>query len=130
MIRPPILYVILFLSLGLVVTYVSGTVLTEYQNTAGGLAIMNYGFPLPWMMVSGTLCGYNPLQSSEAYLISNAPCFKSCCATTYNLAFLFSDVLFYMGIGYLPLFGYRRLMRGIDRRARERINDQPIQPED
>ena len=46
-----------------------------------------------------------------------------CCVTTYNLAFLLFDVLFYTGIGYLSLLSYHRLMRGIDRWASELVRE-------
>jgi len=119
MIRPRLKYLILFLSLGLVASYVSVNVLTWYSYLSGGIAISNYGFPLPWETVSGTLCGQSPSQPHDAYSLLNGPCLASCCVTTYNLAFLLFDVLFYMGIGYLSLLSYHRLMRGIDRRASE-----------
>ena len=50
--------------------------------------------------------------------------------TTYNLAFLLFDVLFYMGIGYLSLLSYHRIMRGIDRRAFELVSNQQSEPEE
>ena len=50
--------------------------------------------------------------------------------TTYNLAFLLFDVLFYMAIGYLQLFSYRKVMRGIDRRASELVASQSAEPEE
>jgi len=50
--------------------------------------------------------------------------------TTYNLAFLLFDVLFYVGIGYLSLLSYHRLMRGIDRRASELVSNQQSEPEE
>jgi hypothetical protein len=127
--RPRLRNLILFLSLASIVSLASGTVPTSYfYNPAGGAA-MNYGFPLPWETASGTLCGYNPLQPPQSHRILNDPCLKSCCVTTYNLAFLVSDVLFYTAIGYLLLLSYRKLMRGIDRRARERVNSQQSEPE-
>src|SRR6266571_674764 len=119
MIRPRPRYLILFLSLGLVATYVSVNVLTSYSYLPGGVATENYGFPLPWETVSGTLCSQSPAQPYDAYSLLNGPCLASCCVTTYNLAFLLFDVLFYIGIGYLSLLSYHRLMRGIDRRASE-----------
>ena len=123
MIRPRLRYLILFLSLGLVASYVSVNVLTWYSYSPGGIAISNYGFPLPWETVSGTLCGQSPSQPHDAYSLLNGPCLASCCVTTYNLAFLLFDVLFYMGIGYLSLLSYHRLMRGIDRRASELVRE-------
>ena len=123
MIRPRLRYLILFLSLGLVASYVSVNVLTWYSYSPGGIAISNYGFPLPWETVSGTLCGQSPSQPHDAYSLLNGPCLASCCVTTYNLAFLLFDVLFYMGVGYLSLLSYHRLMRGIDRRASELVRE-------
>ena len=123
MIRPRLRYLILFLSLGLVASYVSVNVLTSNSYLPGGIAISNYGFPLPWQTVSGTLCGQSPSQPHDAYSLLNGPCFASCCVTTYNLAFLLFDVLFYMGIGYLSLLSYHRLMRGIDRWASELVRE-------
>jgi hypothetical protein len=132
MIRPRLRYLILFLSLGLVATYVSVMVLTSYSYSPSGVAIENYGFPLPWETVSGTLCSQSPSQSYDAYSLLNGPCLASCCVTTYNLAFLLFDVLFYMGIGYLSLLSYHRLMRGIDRRASElvRASKEPMSVEE
>jgi len=130
MIRPRLRYLILFLTLVSILSIFSGQVLTSYFYTPGGVAIMNYGFPLPWETVSGTPCGFNPLQSPEGYPVLNGPCFRSCCVMTYNLAFLISDVLFYTAISYLLLLSYRRIMRGIDRRAIERVNSQPSEPEE
>jgi len=49
MLRPRLRYLILFLSLGLVASYVSVNVLTSYGYLPSGIAIMNYGFPLPWL---------------------------------------------------------------------------------
>jgi len=123
MIRLRLRYLILFLSLGLIASYVSVMVLTSYSYSPGGVAISNYGFPLPWETVSGTLCGQSPSQPHDAYSLLNGPCFTSCCVTTYNLAFLLFDVLLYMGIGYLSLLSYHRLMRGIDRRASELVRE-------
>ena len=123
MIRPRLRYLILFLSLGLVASYVSVNVLTSYSYLPSGIATMSYGFPLPWETVSGTLCGQSPSQPYDAYSLLNGPCLASCCVTTYNLAFLLFDVLFYMGIGYLSLLSYHRLMRGIDRRASELVRE-------
>jgi len=123
MIRPRLRYLLLFLSLGLVASYVSVNVLTSYSYLPSGIAISNYGFPLPWQTVSGTLCGQSPSQPHDAYSLLNGPCLASCCVTTYNLAFLLFDVLFYMGIGYLSLLSYHRLMRGIDRRASELVRE-------
>ena|SRR6267143_592760 len=130
MIRPGLRYLILFLCLGLVASYVSVMVLTSYSYLPSGIAIMNYGFPLPWETVSGTLCSFNPLQPLEAYPVLNVPCLNSCCVTSYNLAFLSFDVLFYMAIGYLLLFSYRKVMRGIDRRASELVTSQPSEPKE
>ena len=121
MIRPRLRYLILFLSLGLVASYVSVNVLTSYSYLPSGIATMSYGFPLPWETVSGTLCGQSPSQPHDAYSLLNGPCLASCCVTTYNLAFLLFDVLFYTGVGYLSLLSYHRLMRGIDRRASELV---------
>jgi len=121
MIRPRLRYLVLFLSLGLVASYVSVNVLTSYSYLPSGVAITNYGFPLPWETVSGTVCGQSLSQPHEAYPVLNGPCLSSCCVTTYNLAFLLFDVLFYVGIGYLSLLSYHRLMRGIDRRASELV---------
>src|SRR3989441_10010034 len=121
MIRPRLRYLILFLSLGLVASYVSVNVLTSDSYLDGGIAISNYGFPLPWETVSRTLCGQSPSQPHDPYSRLNGACFASCCVTTYNLAFLLFDVLFYPGIGYLSLLSYHRLMRGIDRRASELV---------
>jgi len=101
MLRPRLRYLILFLSLGLVASYVSVNVLTSYGYLPSGIAIMNYGFPLPWETVSGTLCTQSPPQPLESYPVLIGSCLKSCCVTTYNLAFLLFDVLFYMAIGYL-----------------------------
>src|SRR6266700_3817752 len=125
MIRPRLKYLILFLSLGLVASYVSVNVLTSYSYLPSGIAISNYGFPLPWetVTVSGTLCGQSPSQPHDAYSLLNGTCLASCCFTTYNLAFLLFDVLFYMGIVYLSLLSYHRLMRGIDRRASELVRE-------
>jgi hypothetical protein len=53
-----------------------------------------------------------------------------CPVTTYNLAFLLFDVLFYVGIGYLSLLSYYSLMRGIDRRASELVRSQQSEPEE
>jgi hypothetical protein len=130
MIRPRLRYLILFLSLGLVASYVSVNVLTSYSYSPGGVAIENYGFLLPWETVSGTPCSQSPAQSYDAYSLLNGPCLASCCVTTYNLAFLLFDVLFYMGIGYLSLLSYHRLMRGIDRRASELVSNQQSEPEE
>jgi hypothetical protein len=124
-IRPRLRYLIPFLILASIVSVLSGTVLTSYSYTQGGVAIMNYGFPLPWQTVSGTSCGYYSLQPLEAYPVLNGPCLKSCCDTTYNLAFFLFDVLFYAAIPYVLLLGYHNLMRGIDRRASEWISNQP-----
>jgi len=129
MIRPRLRYLILFLTLASIVSLASGMVLTSYSRFPSGVAIMNYGFPLPWETVSEGLCGFNPLQQPQAYQIMNGPCSRSCCVTSYNIAFLLSDVLFYTAIGYLLLLSYRRFMRGIDRRARERVNTQQSEPE-
>jgi len=96
---------------------------------SGGV-VENYGFPLPWETLSWTFCGQSPSQPHQAYSILNGRCFAPCCATTYNFAFLLFDVLFYMGIGYLLLFSYRRLMRGIDRRASELVSNQQSEPEE
>ena len=123
MIRPRLRYLILFLSLGLIASYVSVNVLTSYSYLPSGIATMSYGFPLPWETVSGTLCGQSPSQPHDAYSLLNGPCLASCCVTTYNLAFLLFDVLFYMGIGYLSLLSYHGLMRGIDRRASELVRE-------
>src|SRR5437879_3001214 len=112
MLRPRLRYLILFLSLGLVASYVSVNVLTSYSYFPSGIA-MNYGFPLPWETSTEALCGQNPPQP-QAYPILNGPCLKPCCVTTYNLTFLLFDVLFYTGIGYLSLLSYHRLLRGID----------------
>ncbi len=125
MLRPRLSYLILFLSLGLVASYVSVNVLTSYSYLPSGIAITNYGFPLPWETVSGTVCGQNPPQPLEAYSVLNGPCLGSCCVTTYNFAFLLFDVLFYTGIGYLSLLSYYRLLRGLDRRASELVGNQP-----
>ena len=132
MIRPRLKYLILFFSLGLVASYVSVNVLTLYSYLPGGIAISNYGFPLPWETVSGTLCSQSPAQPFDGYSLLNGPCLASCCVTTYNLAFLLFDVLFYMGIGYLSLLSYHRLMRGIDRRASELVGEskEPISVEE
>ena len=130
MIRPRLKYLILFLSLGLVASYVSVNVLTSYSYLPGGIAISNYGFPLPWETVSGTLCGQSPFQPHDAYSLLNGPCLASCCVATYNLAFLLFDVLLYMGIGYLSLLSYYRLMRGIDRRASELVNNEQSEPDE
>ncbi|SRR5437867_1752124 len=130
MIRPRLRYLILFLSLGLVASYVSVNVLTSYSSSPSGVAITNYGFPLPWETVSGTLCSQSPPQPYQAYAILNGPCLASCCVTTYNLAFLLFDVLFYVGIGYLSLLSYHRLMRGIDRRASELVSNQQSEHEE
>jgi len=51
MLRPRLRYLILFLSLGLVASYVSVNVLTSYSYFPSGIA-MNYGFPLPWETVT------------------------------------------------------------------------------
>jgi len=123
MLRPRLKYLILFLSLGLVASYVSVNVLTSYSYLPSGIAITNYGFPLPWETV--TVCGQSPSQPQGAYSVLNGPCLSSCCVTTYNFAFLLFDVLFYMGIGYLSLLSYHRLLRGIDRRASELVRNQP-----
>jgi hypothetical protein len=123
MIRPRVRYLILFFSLGLVASYVSVNVLTSYSYFPSGIATMNYGFPLPWEAVTEALCSQNPPLPQEGYPVLNGPCLKSCCLTTYNLAFLLFDVLFYMGIGYLSLLSYHRLMRGIDRRASELVRE-------
>src|SRR2546422_5241640 len=117
MLRPRLSYLILFLSLGLVASCVSVSVLTSYSYLPSGIAIMNYGFPLPWETVSGIVCGPSLSQPQGAYSVLNGPCLSSCCVTTYNFAFLLFDVLFYMGIGYLSLLSYHRLLRGIDRRS-------------
>src|SRR3989442_13861861 len=115
MLRPRLSYLILFLCLGLVASYVSVNVLTSYSYFPSGIATMNYGFPLPWETVTEALCSQNPLPAQEAYLVLiGGACVKSCCVTTYNLGFLLFDVLFYMGIGYLSLLTYHRLIRGID----------------
>ena len=123
MLRPRLRYLILFFSLGLVASYVSVNVLTSYSYLPSGIAITNYGFPLPWETV--TVCGQSPSQPQGAYSVLNGPCLSSCCVTTYNFAFLLFDVLFYMGIGYLSLLSYHRLLRGIDRRASELVRNQP-----
>ena len=47
MIRPRLRYLILFLSLTSIVSLASSTVLTSYSYYSGGVAIMDYGFPLP-----------------------------------------------------------------------------------
>ncbi len=130
MIRPRLRYLVLFLSLGLLASYVSVNVLTSYSYLPSGVAISNYGFPLPWETVSGILCGQSPPQPHQTYSILNGPCLASCCVTTYNLAFLLFDVLFYVGIGYLSLLSYHRLMRGIDRRASELVSNQQSEPEE
>jgi hypothetical protein len=130
MLRPRLRYLVLFLSLGLVASYVSVNVLTSYSYSPSGVAITNYGFPLPWETVSGTLCGQSPPQPYQAYSILNGPCLASCCVTTYNLAFLLFDVLFYVGIGYLSLLSYHRLMRGIDKRASELVSNRQSEPEE
>ena len=130
MIRPRLGSLILFLSLALVASYVSVMVLTERSFTSGGV-VENYGFPLPWETLSWTFCSQSPSQPHQAYSILNGQCLAApCCATTYNFAFLLFDVLFYMGIGYLLLFSYRRLMRGIDRRASELVASQSAEPEE
>jgi hypothetical protein len=130
MIRPRLRYLVLFLTLASIVSLASGMVLTSYSYFPSGVAMMNYGFPLPWETVSESFCGLNSLQQPQAYQIMNGPCLRSCwCVTTYNIAFLLSDVLFYTAIGYLLLLSYRRLMRGIDRRARERVNTRQSEPE-
>src|SRR2546426_12367861 len=77
MIRPRLRYLILFLSLGLVASYVSVNVLTSNSYLTGGIAISNYGFPLPWQTVSGTLCGQSPSQPHDAYSLLNGPCLAS-----------------------------------------------------
>jgi hypothetical protein len=128
--RPRLRYLVLFLSLGLVASDVSVNVLTSYSYSPSGVAITNYGFPLPWETVSGTLCGQSPPQPYQAYSILNGPCLASCCVTTYNLAFLLFDVLFYVGIGYLSLLSYHKLMRGIDRRASELVSSVQSEPEE
>ena len=123
MLRPRLRYLILFLSLGLVASYVSVNVLTSYSYLPSGIAITNYGFPLPWETV--TVCGQSPSQPQGAYSVLNGLCLSSCCVTTYNFAFLLFDVLFYTGIGYLSLLSYYRLLRGLDRRASELVGNQP-----
>ncbi len=128
MLRPRLKYLILFLSLGLVASYVSVNVLTSYSYLPSGIAITNYGFPLPWETV--TVCGQSPSQPQGAYSVLNGPCLSSCCVTTYNFAFLLFDVLFYMGIGYLSLLSYRRLLRGIDGRASELVRNQPSESQE
>jgi len=125
MLRPRLSYLILFLSLGLVASYVSVNVLTSYSYLPSGIAITNYGFPLPWETVSGIVCGPSLSQPQGAYSVLNGPCLSSCCVTTYNFAFLLFDVLFYTGIGYLSLLSYYRLLRGLDRRASELVGNQP-----
>jgi len=122
MIPPRLRYLILFLSLGLLASYVSVMVLTSYSYLPSGIAIMNYGFPLPWQTVTEALCSQSSPQPQIAYPVLNGPCLRSF-FTTYNLAFLLFDVLFYMGIGYLSLLSYHRLMRGIDRRASELVEE-------
>ncbi len=128
MLRPRLSYLILFLSLGLVASYVSVNVLTSYSYLPSGIAITNYGFPLPWETV--TVCGQSPSQPQGAYSVLNGPCLSSCCVTTYNFAFLLFDVLFYMGIGYLSLLSYHRLLRGLDRRASELVGNQPSESQE
>jgi len=129
MIRPRLRYLVLFLSLGLVASYVSVMVLTERSFTLGG-AVDNYGFPLPWETVIWSLCSQSPSQPYQSYSILNGPCLAAWPVTTYNLAFLLFDVLFYMGIGYLSLLSYHRIMRGIDRRAFELVSNQQSEPEE
>jgi len=128
MVRPRLRYLILFFSLGLVASYVSVNVLTSYSYLPSGTATTNYGFPLPWETVSGTVCGQSPSQPHEAYSVLNGPCLSSCCVTTYNFALF--DVLFYTGIGYLSLLSYHRLLRGIDRRASELVGNQPSESDE
>src|SRR6266571_7119877 len=129
MLRPRLRYLLLFLSLGLVASYVSVNVLTSYSYFPSGIATMNYGFPLPWETSTEALCSQNP-PPPQAYPILNGPCLKPCCVTTYNLTFLLFDVLFYTGIGYLSLLSYHRLLRGIDRRASELVGNQQSEPEE
>ena len=124
MLRPRLRYLILFLSLGLVASYVSVNVLTSYSYLPSGIAITNYGFPLLWETVSGTVCGQSPSQPQGAYSVLNRPCLSSCCVTTYNFAFLLFDMLFYMGIGYLSLLSYHRLFAR-SRQASFRTGRQP-----
>ncbi len=128
MLRPRLRYLILFLSLGLVASYVSVNVLTSYSYFPSGIA-MNYGFPLPWETSTEVFCSQNPPQP-QAYPILNGPCLKPCCVTTYNLTFLLFDVLFYTGIGYLSLLSYHRLLGGLDRRASELVGNQPSESDE
>ncbi|OLD13424.1 hypothetical protein AUF78_09470 [archaeon 13_1_20CM_2_51_12] len=99
MLRPSLRYLILFLTIATIVSVFSGTVLTSLSYKPGGVVVLNYGFPLPWQTLSGPT--------------------RSCCIITYNSAFLLFDVLIYTAIGYLAFLAYRRLMLGIDRRAKE-----------
>src|SRR2546425_2919859 len=87
-----------------------------------------YGFPHTCHIRSATRCGsFEPL---DVYPILNAQCLNPCCDTNYtNWIYFTLDVLFYMGIGYLLLLSYHKLIRGIDRQARERVNSQPSEPE-
>ena len=128
MLRPRLRYLILFLSLGLVASYVSVNVLTSYSYFPSGIA-MNYGFSLPWETSTEAFCSQNPPQP-QAYPVLNGPCLKSCCVTTYNLTFLLFDVLFYTGIGYLSLLSYHRLLVGLDRRASELVRNQPSESDE
>ncbi|TMI19554.1 hypothetical protein E6H32_01735 [Candidatus Bathyarchaeota archaeon] len=128
MIRPGLRYLILFLSLGLVASYASGMILTVYSFLPSGTLEWGYGFPLAWQIRTATPCGsFEPL---DVYPILNAQCLNPCCDTNYtNWIYFTLDVLFYMGIGYLLLLSYHKLIRGIDRQARERVNSQPSEPE-
>src|SRR5437879_8921166 len=101
MLRPRLRYLILFFSLGLVASYVSVNVLTSYSYLPSGTEITNYGFPLPWETVSGTVCGQSPSQSHGAYTVLNGPWFTYFCVTSYNLCVLLFDLLLYDELLYL-----------------------------
>ncbi len=114
MIRPSLSHLAIFSMIGLVVSYASG-IESTYGLTPGGTVTWADGYPLAWVTSMGTLCGQNPLQPPESYPILNAPCLKSCCATSYNYFYFALDVLFYTAIitmAYMILLGSQEVIRG------------------
>jgi len=114
LVRPSLSYLAIFFMIGLVVSYAS-TIESTYGLTPGGTVTWADGWPLAWLTSTGTLCGQNPPQPLASYTVLNAPCFKSCCATSYNYFYFALDVLFYTAIitmAYMILLGSQELIRG------------------
>jgi hypothetical protein len=113
MVRPSLSYLAIFFMIELVVSYAS-RIESTYGLAPGGTVTLADGYPLAWLTSTGTLCGSNPVQQLESYPVLNAPCFKSCCATSYNYFCFAIDVLFYSAVitlAYMILLGSQELVR-------------------